>query len=250
MTEKMINLVGASPYFNEWKREFITDLELQYPGRVVEHDKDIRVVAGRYSSEINVDKNQDDINVRISSIYSSYRGDGAFLGFCLLVMAVLFIFSAWRFAFMPFFFVNPIWFILFFVILAIPGGGHSHFSLVESISRIAQNSWERVRLRDNTNTEEPLVSKENETSVKQEGVADNTMKKVGDDGRPPDEEHLLSSAAAEAARTPAPIKKVDQEMKAKEGTAMFCPYCGAKHEFGAKFCGNCGSALVSQGTQG
>ncbi|OLS13654.1 MAG: hypothetical protein RBG13Loki_2720 [Promethearchaeota archaeon CR_4] len=246
MTEQIINLVGASPYFNEWKQEFVADLEAQYPGRVVERGKDIQVVAGRYSSEINIEKNQYDINVSITSMRSGNSGGGAFLGFCLLLMAVLFLFSAWRFAFMPFFFVSPFWIIFFIVIFAIPGSGHSHSSLVGPISRMARNSWEKVSLRNKKNTEEPSVGKKSAEIVKQDIAGGNTMKKVVNNERPPDEEYLLSPAAAEAARTPAPVKKVDQELKLKDGTGIFCPYCGAKHEYGAKFCGNCGSVLISQ----
>ncbi len=259
MTEIIIHLTGASPYFNDWRREFKTDLEMGFPGRVMDNSNEIQVVAGRHSTQIIVDKNQSDINVHVNSMYQRGGGGGAFIGVCLFLMAILFLFSAWRFAFMPFYFVSPFWIILFFVIIAIPAGGHTHDSLVGLISRLARNSWERVMLRNKQGIEAPPMNTE-VTAKMEEGrptnlpspgpklevTPENPVNKVADDGRPSDEAYLLSPAAAEAARTPAVTKKADEEIKAKEAVAMFCPYCGARRQVGARFCSNCGTAFVSQ----
>ncbi len=256
MAEVTINLAGASPYYNEWKREFRTDLEISFPGRVMDQSDEIQVVAGRHSTQIKADKNQDDINVHVISMHQG-GGGGAFIGFCLLLMALMLFFGAWRFAFMPFFFFNPFWIIIFFVIIAIPAGGHSHDALIGPISRLARSAWERVMLRNKQSNVAPASVTPvdvHPTSAPAPGptIAGTpgiSMKKAADDGRPPDEEYLLSPAAAEAAATPALVTKVDRDLKSKEGVAMFCPYCGARRQTAAKFCWNCGSALVSQATE-
>ncbi len=74
MAEVTINLTGASPYYREWRQEFVTDLTMNFPGRVMENDKEIQVVAGRHSTQISVDKVQDDVNVHISTM--SHGGGG------------------------------------------------------------------------------------------------------------------------------------------------------------------------------
>ncbi len=262
MTEVSINLVGASPFYAEWRQEFIIDLETSFPGRVVDHGNEIQVVAGRQSSQITVDKNQSNINVHVNPTYQRGGGGGAFIGTCLFLMAILFFFSAWRFAFMPFFFVSPFWIILFFVIFATPVGGHYHGSLVGPILRLARNAWERVMLRNKSTIGALATNKEVTAKIEVEHPTnppspgpnleinpESPMKKVADDSRPPDEAYLLSPAAGEAARTPAMTKKADEDAKLKEAAAMFCPYCGARRQVGARFCSNCGTALVSHGTE-